>query len=224
MAPTTSDFTRKERHVISAHRTAAQVQRYLRTLAYNWEKDGKTCRSFRGVVREGRAHCLEGAITAAVIMEQHGHPPLLVSIESQDQIDHVLFLFRHRGRYGAIARSRDLGLHGRKPVYRSVRDLVMSYFDAYIDKTGRIPAMELGTSATSVATIGGCRSATSGSSSATSSRCPTNRSNLQMLGTGGGTGVTSSFAGATRTRRPPTIPTGTCGCFESAIRGSTSGN
>jgi hypothetical protein len=77
-------------------------------------------------------------MTAAVILEQHSYPPLLVSIESQDRIDHVLYLFKRDGCYGAVARSRDLGLHGRKPVYRRVRDLVMSYFDPYIDKTGRI--------------------------------------------------------------------------------------
>jgi hypothetical protein len=89
-------------------------------------------------LREQKAHCLEGAISAAVILEQYGYPPLLVSIESQDQLDHVLFLFQHKGLYGSVARSRDIGLHGRKPVYRTVRDLVMSYYDMYIDKSGRI--------------------------------------------------------------------------------------
>ncbi len=75
---------------------------------------------------------------AATVLEQHGYPPLLVSIESQDLLDHVLFLYKKEGRYGSVARSRDIGLHGRKPVFRSVRDLVMTYFDPYIDKTGRI--------------------------------------------------------------------------------------
>jgi hypothetical protein len=138
MVPTKADFTRKEWQIIESHRTPEQVQRYLSALPYNWERDGKTCRSFRGVVRFGRAHCLEAAITAAVILEQHGLPPLLVSFESQDKLDHVLFLFKRNDLYGAVARSRDLGLHGRKPVFRTVRGLVMSYFDPYIDKTGRI--------------------------------------------------------------------------------------
>jgi hypothetical protein len=61
-----------------------------------------------------------------------------VSIESQDKLDHVLFLYKAEGGYGSVARSRDIGLHGRKPVFRTVRDLVMSYYDPYIDKTGRI--------------------------------------------------------------------------------------
>lgn len=140
MRPRKADFTRREWRIIESYRTPAQVQRFLRSLDYNWESTGETCLSFRSVVRRKKAHCLEGAMTAAVILEQHGYPSLLVSIESQDLIDHVLYLFNHRGYWGAVARSRDLGLHGRKPVYRTVRDLVMSYFDPYIDKTGRITA------------------------------------------------------------------------------------
>jgi hypothetical protein len=140
MTPGRLDFTRKERSIIDSHRTPRQVQRFLTRTPYNRETRGATCLSFRGVVRDNRAHCLEGAVSAAVILEQHGYPPLVVSIESQDKLDHVLFLFRHNGLFGAVARSRDVGLHGRKPVFRRVRDLVMSYFDTYVDNTGRITA------------------------------------------------------------------------------------
>lgn len=138
MRPSISDFTKQEWQIIQRHKTPAKVQKFLRSLAYNRELEKPTCLSFRGVVREQKAHCLEGAISAAVILEQYGYPPMLISIESQDQLDHVLFVFQHKGLYGAVARSRDIGLHGRKPVYRTARDLVMSYFDAYIDKSGRI--------------------------------------------------------------------------------------
>lgn len=138
MVPSRSDFTQKEWQVIQTHRTPLQVQRFLTNLNYNREKDGPTCRSFRRVIKTDSAHCLEAAITAAVIMEQNGYPPLVVSLESQDLLDHVLFIFRKNDLYGAIARSRDLGLHGRKPIFRRIRDLVMSYFLPYIDKTGRI--------------------------------------------------------------------------------------
>ncbi|HEX5731316.1 MAG TPA: hypothetical protein VF131_00670 [Blastocatellia bacterium] len=138
MKPSKSDFTPKELSVIDSHRTPYQVQRYLSSLPYNREEGGGTLLSFRGVIRNNRAHCLEAAIVAAVILEYWGYPPLLVSIESQDLLDHVLFLYRKGDRYGSVARSRDIGLHGRKPVFRTVRDLVMSYFDTYIDKTGRI--------------------------------------------------------------------------------------
>ena len=131
-------FTPKEWSVIERCRTPRQVQQFLRALPYNWEKKGETLRTFRGVVRRWQAHCLEAALTAATIMEQHGYPPLLLDIESHDLLDHVLFLFRHRGRYGTVARSRDAGLHGRKPVFRTLRQLVRSYVDPYVDGSGRI--------------------------------------------------------------------------------------
>jgi hypothetical protein len=131
-------FRPKEWSVIQTYRTPRQVQQFLRALPYNWEKNGETLRSFRGVVRHWQAHCLEGALTAATILEQHGYPPLLLDLESEDKLDHVLFLFRQRGRYGTVARSRDAGLHGRKPVYRSLRQLVLSYVDPYVDGSGRI--------------------------------------------------------------------------------------
>ena len=83
-------------------------------------------------------HCLEAAVGAATILEQHGYPPLLLDLESQDLLDHVVFVFQKQGKWGSIGRSRDLGLHGRRPVFRSIRDLVWSYFDTYVDFTGRI--------------------------------------------------------------------------------------
>jgi len=136
--PTKKDFTSREWRIIQSHKTPERVQQYLKTIPYNRELSGGTCYSFRRVVRENRAHCLEGALAAATILEQHGYPPVLMSIESQDYLDHVLLVFKRKGRLGSVARSRDLGLHGRKPVFRSLRDLVLSYFEPYIDKTGRI--------------------------------------------------------------------------------------
>jgi hypothetical protein len=118
--------------------TPAKVQRFLSLMPYNWEKKGGTMRSFREMIKHNEVHCLEGAVAAAVILEQHGYPPLLLDLESQDLLDHVLFVFREKGRWGSIARSRDVGLHGRKPVFRSIRDLVWSYFDTYVDFSGRI--------------------------------------------------------------------------------------
>lgn len=113
-------------------------------MPYNWEKPKETLRSFRGVIAAGTAHCLEGAITAATILEQHGYPPLLLSLESVDLLDHVLYLFKQDGRWGAIARSREAGLHGRKPVFRSVRELVLTYVDPYVDFTGRLKGYGVG--------------------------------------------------------------------------------
>ena len=100
-------------------------------------------RSFRQLIKRNEAHCLEAAVGAAVILEQHGFPPLLLDLASQDLLDHVIFVFREHGRWGSIGRSRDIGLHGRKPVFRSLRDLAWSYFDPYVDFSGRLKAYGL---------------------------------------------------------------------------------
>lgn len=133
-------FTAAERRVIARLRTPLAVQHFLNDLPYNMEPPpGRaTLRSFRGVVRHGTAHCLEAALAAAVILEQHGHPPLVLSFESIDELDHVIFVYRQHGRWGAVARSRDPGLHGRRPVFATPRALALSYVDPYVDFTGRV--------------------------------------------------------------------------------------
>ena len=132
-------FTRAERAIIARLRTPMLVQRYLNRLPYNNEPGGRaTLRSFHGVVEHGCAHCLEAALFAAVVLEQHGYPTLVLSFESIDELDHVIFVYRQRGRWGSVARSRDPGLHGRKPVFATPRALALSYFDAYVDFTGRV--------------------------------------------------------------------------------------
>jgi hypothetical protein len=132
-------FTTAERRLIARLSTPAAVQRYLNSLPYNNEPGGRaTLRSFRGVVAHGCAHCLEAALFAAVVMEQHGYPPLVLSFESIDRLDHVIFVYMQRGRWGSVARSRDPGLHGRKPVFATPRALALSYYDPYIDFTGRV--------------------------------------------------------------------------------------
>jgi hypothetical protein len=136
--PSPEAFTLRERRIIESHRTPLGVQRWLRALPYNRERRGPTLRTFRGAMQRGRAHCLEAVLVAATVLDQHGWPPLVLDIESQDGLDHVLLLYRVDGRWGTVARSRDAGLHGRRPVYRSIRDLVESYFDPYVDGTGRI--------------------------------------------------------------------------------------
>jgi hypothetical protein len=141
---TTSDrasvFGPAERRLIRRLSTPALVQRWLNGLPYNTEPPpgGPTLRSFRGVVRTGTAHCLEAALAAAVVLEAHGRPPLVLSFESIDELDHVIYVYRQDGRWGSIARSRDPGLHGRKPVFRTARALASSYIDPYVDFTGRI--------------------------------------------------------------------------------------
>jgi hypothetical protein len=131
--------TRTEKRLIARLDTPAKVQRYLNALPYNIEPHGRaTLRSARGVIRHGCAHCLEAALFAAVVLEQHGYPPLVLSFESIDHLDHVVFVYKQRGRWGSIARSRDPGLHGRKPVFKTPRALALSYADPYVDFTGRV--------------------------------------------------------------------------------------
>jgi hypothetical protein len=136
--PTKQAFTAKEWQLIQSLNTPARVQRFFSSMPYNWEKQGGTMRSFREVLKHKEAHCLEAAVGASVILEQHGYPPLLLDIESFDLLDHVIFVFQQDGLWGSIARSRDKGLHGRKPLFRSLRDLTWSYFEPYVDFSGRI--------------------------------------------------------------------------------------
>ena len=138
--PPALPLTAAERRVIAGLRTPAAVQHWLNHLPYNHERGGETLRTFRGVVRTGTAHCLEATLTAAVVLEQHRYPPLVLSFESIDLLDHVIFVYRGPHGWGSVARSRDPGLHGRKPVFATPRALALSYFDGYIDFTGRIKA------------------------------------------------------------------------------------
>ena len=140
--PPLASFAPRERRVIARLRTPLAVQRHLNELPYNTEPPpgGATLRSFRGVVSHGCAHCLEAALFAAVVLEQHGYPPLVLSFESIDELDHVIFVYQSRGRWGSVARSRDPGLHGRRPVFPSPRALALSYVDPYVDFTGRVKA------------------------------------------------------------------------------------
>jgi hypothetical protein len=136
-------LNRRERAIVERLRTPRQAQIWLRRTPYNYEASGKTLRTFRGVVAHGEAHCLEAALSAATILERHGFPPLLLSFESVDLLDHVIFPFRWNGLWGAVARSRDPGLHGRRPLYRSIRHLAWSYCAPYVDFSGRVTGYAL---------------------------------------------------------------------------------
>lgn len=124
-------------------KTPKQVQDYLYRLPYNREKNRETLHSAEKALHRGRLHCFEAAFAAAAILEHHGYPPLVLSFESQDELDHVLFVFKEKNRWGAIGRSRDEGLHGRPARYRSLRDLVWSYYDPYVDGAGKIIGYQL---------------------------------------------------------------------------------
>jgi hypothetical protein len=115
------------------------IQRFLDDLLYNKEKGGETARSPRCVLETSEAHCFEGALLAAAALRRLGHPPLVVQLRAVRDDDHVLAVFRERpgaGCWGAVAKSNYSGLRFRSPVYRSLRELVMSYFDVYYNLDG----------------------------------------------------------------------------------------
>jgi hypothetical protein len=130
MAP--NGFTPAERAVFRRLTSPEKVQRFLDfEIEYNKEPGGSTCRSPRRVLRDRTAHCMEGALFGAAALRMMGHPPLLLDLEAVRDDDHVLAVFRARGHWGAIAKSNYSGLRYREPVYRTLRELVMSYFEHY---------------------------------------------------------------------------------------------
>ena len=131
-------FTPAERRLIKRLPTPDAVQRYLNGLPYNTEKRGDTLRSFRQVVRHGTAHCLEAALFAACVLSTTATRRCCSPSSWSTASTTFSFLYRKGGRWGTVARSRHPGLHGRKPVFKTLRSLAMSYFDAYVDPTGCI--------------------------------------------------------------------------------------
>jgi len=126
-------FTPGELRALRALRTPHGIQRALDAMPYH---HASTAWSPRRVLRERRAHCLEGAVFAAAALRVLGYPPLLLDLEAVQDTDHVLAVYRERGHWGAIAKSNFTGLRYREPVHRSVRELVMSYFEGYINLRG----------------------------------------------------------------------------------------
>lgn len=129
-------FQKLSRHL----NTPDKVQEYLHTFEYN---KADTMYSALTALKLKKAHCLEGVFVAAAILEHCGYEPCVLSMESQDRLDHCLFIYQIKGRWGSVGKSRDRGLSGRTPRYRSIKDLVWSYFDAYIDRTGKITAWQV---------------------------------------------------------------------------------
>ena len=128
---------RRELRIFSRLTNPARIQRFLDDdLAYNLEPHGDTCYSPRLALKNGAAHCMEGAMVAAVALRRLGHPPLIVDLEAVRDSDHVLAVYRIRGLWGAIAKSDYAGLRSREPVYRTLRELAMSYFEHYYNLAG----------------------------------------------------------------------------------------
>jgi len=132
-AVTDFGFTHQEIRRLRALRSPVGIQRALDRMPYHL---AKTAWSPRRVLQEKTAHCLEGAIFAAAALRVLGFPPLLLDLEAVQDTDHVIAVYRFNGHWGAIAKSNFSGLRFRAPVYRSLRELTMSYFEDYINLRG----------------------------------------------------------------------------------------
>src|SRR5207302_3246245 len=128
-----NNLTPDEARILRRLRTPAGVQRFLDDLPYHLADNAW---SPRVVLRERTAHCLEGAIVGAAALRVLGFPPLLWDLEADHDTDHVLAIFKVRGFWGAVAKSNFTGCRYREPVYRSLRELAMSYFNIYFNLRG----------------------------------------------------------------------------------------
>jgi hypothetical protein len=135
--PVMSDLTARE---LAAFRRRldkpSKIQRFLDDIPYNTEDHGETFRSPRRVLRDRTANCIEGAVLAAAALRVQGDPPLIMDLTAVHDEDHVIAVFRRRGLWGAIGTSKFTGLRYREPVYRTLRELAMSYFEQYFNLRG----------------------------------------------------------------------------------------
>lgn len=133
MASRTRDFgfTEREARFLRRLSPAWRIQRFLDEIDY--DVSGRSCRSPRRVLRERSAQCLDGALFAAAALRMQGHPPLVLDFEAERDDDHVVAVFRQNGCWGAIARSNYSGLRFREPIFRTVRELALSYFESYFN-------------------------------------------------------------------------------------------
>jgi hypothetical protein len=127
------NFTPRELRTLRSLNTPYKIQRFLEHLPYH---GANTAWSPRLVLRERTAHCLEGAIFAAAALRVNGYVPLVWDLEAVQDVDHVLAVYRIRGHWGAVGISAFAGLRFREPIYRSLRELTLSYFDDYFNYRG----------------------------------------------------------------------------------------
>jgi hypothetical protein len=116
----------------------ARIQDFVNRIRVNHERAGETCTSPVVTLRRNRAHCMEGALVAALALWMHGEPPLILDLRSaSDDVDHLVALFRIDGRWGGITKTSHAVLRYREPLYRDVRELAMSYFHEYFLDSGK---------------------------------------------------------------------------------------
>lgn len=136
--PDTHGFNKKELAVLRKLDTPWKIQDYLEKLPINFEKKGETIMSPRRVLIENKAHCFEGALFAAAAFWMHGQKPLIMDLcTTDDDLYHVIAPFKYHGLWGAISKTNHPVLRYRDPVYKTIRELAMSYFHEYFLDNGR---------------------------------------------------------------------------------------
>lgn len=125
-------FNKEELSVLRKLNTPQKIQDFLNSLKINFEENGETCMSPRMVLKTGKAHCMEGAMLAAAALRLHGHPPLILDMETTpEDEDHVVTLFKTGNHWGAIGKTNHSVLRYREPIYKTTRELVLSFFHEY---------------------------------------------------------------------------------------------
>jgi hypothetical protein len=133
MGKATNAFTAAELRKLRSLKNPHGIQRFLDDMPYHL---ATSAWSPRRVLRENASHCFEGALFAAAALRVNGHPPLILDLEADHDTDHVIAIYRIRGHWGAVAKSNFTGCRYREPVYRSLRELALSYFDVYFNLRG----------------------------------------------------------------------------------------
>jgi hypothetical protein len=137
-SPADLGLSAAEGRMLKDLRTPQRIQEFIIDgLKTNFEEEGDTLRSVKGVLKHRKAHCIEAAFTAACALWLAGHPPLIMDLEAHRDSDHVIALFRRGGCWGAISKSNHVWLRWRDPVYRTPRELAMSYFHEYTNKRNK---------------------------------------------------------------------------------------
>ncbi len=130
MANPLDAFTHAELRKLRSLKNPYGIQRYLDDMPYHL---ADTSFSPRQVLRENTSHCFEGAMLAAAALRANGYPALVLDLEAEHDTDHVIAIYKERGHWGAIAKSNYTGCRYREPVYRTLRELALSYFEVYFN-------------------------------------------------------------------------------------------
>lgn len=125
-------LSRQQAALLSGLRTPEKIQDFVSALPINFEPDGDTCLSVTEALRQRRAHCIEGAFIAACALWLNGRQPLVMDLQAKGDSDHVVTIFKQGKCWGAISKSNHVWLRWRDPIYRSLRELTMSYFHEYV--------------------------------------------------------------------------------------------